>query len=79
MATDCLHIDKTGLIYYISAFQNVFLVYHCHNTKHVGVPVVPANINANFQDIGVPERFSNLATSERQRCEKPRILLLLHV
>jgi hypothetical protein len=45
-------------------FQNVFLVYHRHYTKHVRVPVGTANINANFHDIGVPGYFSNLATSE---------------
>jgi len=64
MATNRLHSDKTGRIYYISAFQTVFLLYHCHNTKHVRVPVGTANINANFQDIGVPGCFSNLETSE---------------
>ena len=50
MTTDCLHIDKTGRIrvYYSSAFQTVFLVYHCHNTKHVRVPVGIANIKCHL-------------------------------
>jgi len=48
MATDCLHIDKTGRIHYIGVFQTVFLMYHCHNTKHERVPVRTANIKCQL-------------------------------
>ena len=30
------------------------LTYHCHNTKHVSLPLGIANIDAYFQDTGLP-------------------------
>jgi len=41
--------------------------YHCHNTKHVHVPLRIPSITACFQDTGLPESFavetSNFAVS----------------
>jgi len=31
-------------------FSSFFLVYQCHHTKHVHVPIGTANINAHFQN-----------------------------
>jgi hypothetical protein len=32
--------------------------YHCHNTKHVHVPLGIASITACFQDTDLPESFA---------------------
>jgi len=36
------------------------LTYCCHNTKHVSIPLGTANINAYFQDTGLPGCFATL-------------------
>jgi len=39
-------------------FSNFFLAYHWNNTKHTSVPLGTVNINAYFQDTGLPECFA---------------------
>ena len=38
--------------------SNFFIAYHCNNKKHASVPLGTANINAYFQDIGLPGCFA---------------------
>ena len=60
--------DNDNLRLYSSAFQNLFLTYHYHNTKHVRVPLGTANINAYFQDTGLPGCFTGWQQPARQCC-----------
>jgi hypothetical protein len=39
----------------VQCFPNFFLVYHCHNTKNVCVPLGTANINAPFRILVLKE------------------------
>ena len=36
----------------------LFLVYHCHNTKQVYIPLSTANINSYIQNTGLLGRFA---------------------
>ena len=40
------------------SFSSFSLACHCHNTKHVHVPLPTAYINAYFQDTGLTGCFA---------------------
>ena len=52
--------------------KHFFLTYHCHNTKHVRVPLGIANINHYLQDTGLPGCFARGPVSSLQTYQQAK-------
>ena len=50
-------------------FKLFFLAYHCHNTKHVLLPIGTANINACFHDTSLLACLAGGQVSSLQNCQ----------